>query len=186
MELTPTYSYRQPVPIVAGQSRETAQGSAREAEESDTGSEALQKASDPKVRELQAADTHVRAHEAAHMSAGGGVVTGGANFTYERGPDGRMYAVGGEVPIDMSEGNTPEATIAKAQRIRTAALAPSDPSPQDYKVAATATMMEMQARIEQMRELQAEIDGARRYAEQGLQPSGTSASAVNEPPAQSA
>ncbi len=120
---------------------------------------------DPKVKELQAIDTAVRAHEAAHMAAGGGVVTGGASFSYARGPDGKMYAVGGEVPIDASEGSNPEETISKAQRIRAAALAPSDPSPQDYKVAATAIMMEQNARIEQMRQLQAELEGPKQYEE---------------------
>jgi hypothetical protein len=34
------------------------------------------------------------------------------------------------------------------QTIRAAALAPSDPSPTDYKVAATATLLEMKARLE--------------------------------------
>lgn len=129
---------------------------------------------DPKVLELQAIDTHVRAHESAHLSAGGGVVTGGASFSYERGPDGKMYAVAGEVPIDTGKGSTPEETISKAQRIRTAALAPSDPSPQDYKVAAMATMMEQTARIEKMRELQSQLEGIRRYSENSLAPLGIS------------
>jgi hypothetical protein len=120
---------------------------------------------DPRVQELQAVDTAVRAHEAAHLSAGGGVVTGGANFSYQRGPDGKMYAVGGEVPIDASEGSTPDETIQKAQRIRAAALAPSDPSPQDYKVAAMAIMMEQNARLEKMRELQEELTGVKAYKE---------------------
>lgn len=117
------------------------------------------------VQELQAVDTEVRAHEAAHLAAGGGVVTGGADFTYTRGPDGRMYATGGEVPIDTGKESTPEQTIAKAQRIRSAALAPADPSPQDYKVAATAIMMEQQARLEMMRELQAQLQGRQSYHE---------------------
>ena len=112
------------------------------------------------------ADAQVRAHEAAHLSAGGGVVTGGANFSYERGSDGKMYAVAGEVPIDASEGNTPEATIQKARRIVAAAMAPADPSPQDYRVAATAMMMEVQARTEQMRELQNQINGTAAYNNQ--------------------
>lgn len=122
----------------------------------------------PEVRELQARDIEVRAHESAHLAAGGGVVTGGASFSYQRGPDGRLYAIGGEVPIDAGEGTTPDETISKAQRIRTAAMAPADPSPQDYKVAAMATMMEQNARVERMRELQSEIEGRRIYRENGL------------------
>ncbi len=100
------------------------------------------------VAELRARDSEVRAHEAAHIAAGGGIVKGGASFTYQKAPDGRLYAVGGEVPIDASEENTPEATIQKMQQVRSAAMAPSNPSPTDYKVAANAMMAEMKARQE--------------------------------------
>jgi len=97
------------------------------------------------VEKLAAADRKVRAHEMAHVSVGGELVRGGANFDYQTGPDGKRYAVGGEVSIDTSKARTPEETIAKAQRIRAAALAPADPSPQDNRVAALASRMEMQA-----------------------------------------
>ena len=103
------------------------------------------------VTELQAADTNVRAHEAAHMAAGGGL-TSPASYTYERGPDNKMYAVAGEVGISTSEGNTPQESLNKAQTIRRAALAPADPSPQDLKVAAQAASMEMSARVEILQE----------------------------------
>jgi hypothetical protein len=88
----------------------------------------------------------------AHLSAGSGVVTGGPSFGYRRGPDGQNYAVSGEVPIDASPGRTPEETIAKAQAIRSAALAPADPSPQDRAVAARASQMEATARAELARQ----------------------------------
>ena len=107
------------------------------------------------VSELQAADTNVRAHEAAHMAAGGGL-TSPASYTYERGPDNKMYAVAGEVGISTSEGNTPQESLNKAQTIRRAALAPSDPSPQDLKVAAQAASMEMSARAQIMQEKMAQ------------------------------
>ena len=103
------------------------------------------------VSELQAADTNVRAHEAAHMAAGGGL-TSPASYTYERGPDNKMYAVAGEVGISTGEGNTPQESLNKAQTIRRAALAPADPSPQDLKVAAQAASMEMSARAQIMQE----------------------------------
>lgn len=103
------------------------------------------------VSELQAADTNVRAHEAAHMAAGGGL-TSPASYTYEQGPDNKMYAVAGEVGISTSEGNTPQESLNKAQTIRRAALAPADPSPQDLKVAAQAASMEMSARAQIMQE----------------------------------
>ena len=107
------------------------------------------------VTELQAADTNVRAHEAAHMAAGGGL-TSPASYTYERGPDNKMYAVAGEVGISTGEGNTPQESLNKAQTIRRAALAPADPSPQDLKVAAQAASMEMSARVQIMQEKMAQ------------------------------
>lgn len=94
-----------------------------------------------KVAELQARDRDVRAHEAAHLAAGGALVRGGARFTYQRGPDGRLYAIGGEVSLDAGPESDPRATLAKAERLRTAALAPRDPSPTDRAVAAAAAVM---------------------------------------------
>lgn len=112
------------------------------------------------VRELERIDRNVRAHEAAHIAAGAGVVTGGASFTYTRGPDGKMYATAGEVPITIKEGRTPEETIQNARQIVAAAMAPSDPSPQDYKVAASAAQMESKARSEQTKEKAKEAEKA--------------------------
>jgi len=98
---------------------------------------------------LKARDREVRAHEAAHVAAGAGVVTGGAQFTQQRGPDGNMYAIGGEVGIDASPiPNDPQGTMAKARQIASAALAPADPSPQDRSVAASARQMEAKAASE--------------------------------------
>lgn len=97
------------------------------------------------VIKLKQRDTHVRAHEAAHLAAGGSVVSGGASYTYQKGPDGKMYAIGGEVPIHVAKGSNPKETLAIARQLRAAALAPADPSPQDLKVAASASMMEAKA-----------------------------------------
>ena len=99
------------------------------------------------VRRLRQIDRKVREHEAAHKAAGAGL-TGGASYEYVRGPDGRQYAVAGEVKIDVSPAQTPEQTIAKAKRIQAAALAPADPSSQDRAVAAQAAQMAAQAQAE--------------------------------------
>jgi hypothetical protein len=109
----------------------------------------LSEADQQKVRDLQQRDREVRAHEMAHVAAGGSLVRSGASFTYETGPDGQRYAIGGEVSIDSSPGRTPEETRSKAERIKSAALAPADPSAQDRQVAALATRMAMQASMEQ-------------------------------------
>jgi hypothetical protein len=98
------------------------------------------------VSELKQRDAEVKAHEAAHLGAAGGLARGGASYEYQKGPDGQNYAIGGEVSIDSSAvTDDPEATIAKAQQIRSAALAPTNPSSQDYKVAAKASQMEAEA-----------------------------------------
>lgn len=88
----------------------------------------------------------MRAHEEAHLSAAGPYATGGPSYTFAVGPDGRRYAVGGEVTLDTSpDPRGPEATIQKAKTIQAAANAPEDPSTQDRMVAAEAAAMEADA-----------------------------------------
>lgn len=97
------------------------------------------------VDKMRQTDQEVRDHERMHLSVGGSLVTGGPTYSFETGPDGKRYAVGGEVSIDTSPARTPEATVPKAQHIQRTALAPPDPSPQDRNVAATAAAMEQRA-----------------------------------------
>lgn len=111
------------------------------------GQAALSPTQQQEVQRLKATDQKVREHEAAHMSAGAGL-TSGANYEYTRGPDGKQYAVAGEVKISVSPGQTPQQTIDKAKQIEAAALAPADPSAQDRAVAAQAAQMAMQAQAE--------------------------------------
>lgn len=103
-----------------------------------------------KIKELTKRDQQVKTHEAAHIAAGGQYVKGAATYQYQKGPDGKMYAVGGEVSIDTSpvQGNA-QATIAKMETIKAAALAPADPSGQDRSVAAAASQEEAKARQEE-------------------------------------
>ena len=89
------------------------------------------------VRKLQQTDREVRAHERAHRAAGGGL-TGPATYTYVTGPDGKQYAVAGEVSIDVGMASSATATAAKMEQVIRAALAPADPSAQDLAVAAKA------------------------------------------------
>lgn len=109
------------------------------------------------IAELKRRDQEVRQHEAAHLSAGGAHVRGGARYSYQAGPDGKRYAVGGEVSIDTSPvANNPAATAAKMQAVRAAALAPATPSGQDLAVAAQATQAELQARMQAAEQAQQE------------------------------
>jgi hypothetical protein len=101
------------------------------------------------IAALRQRDQEVRQHEQAHLLAAGPYAKGGPSYTYATGPDGQRYAVGGEVPIDLSPvpGN-PQATLQKALTIRRAALAPTDPSATDQAVAAKATTLAAQAQQE--------------------------------------
>jgi hypothetical protein len=112
------------------------------------------------VSELQARDREVRAHESAHKSAGGSLA-GGMSFSYQTGPDGRRYAVGGEVSIDTGGGGDPQATIAKMRQVISAALAPADPSSQDRAVAAAAraTMADAQQQLSEQQRSESKAAG---------------------------
>jgi len=105
------------------------------------------------INQLKSRDQEVRAHEAAHAAVGGSF-TGPPSFSYEQGPDGKRYAVGGEVSVDLSSvKGDPRATIAKMQKVHAAALAPVHPSIQDTRVASTATQMILQAQSELLTDL---------------------------------
>ncbi len=108
------------------------------------------------VTDLKQRDTRVRNHEMSHLTAAGSLAMSGPSYDYQKGPDGKKYAVGGEVRIDTAPvPGDPEATLKKMQQIKRAALAPADPSSQDRRVAAKATAAAAKARAELM-SLQAE------------------------------
>ncbi|MFH0783672.1 MAG: putative metalloprotease CJM1_0395 family protein [Pseudomonadota bacterium] len=109
------------------------------------------------LMELKHRDTEVRIHEQAHLAAAGPYARGGPSFTYQQGPDGVRYAIGGEVDIDLSKEKTPETTISKMQTIKRAALAPASPSGADRSVAAEAGRIESQARQEALMQRQEEL-----------------------------
>lgn len=135
-----------------GSPRDTSGPVDRKAENTDAAGLRLSDEEKEKVRQLQERDREVRAHEQAHLSASGGLARGGASFSLRRGPDGRMYAVGGEVNIDTSGEADPDEAIAKARQIHAAANAPAEPSSQDRAVAAEASRMEAEARAEKSEE----------------------------------
>lgn len=101
-----------------------------------------------KLAELKKRDAEVRSHEQAHASAGGDLAAA-PSYEFELGPDGKQYAVGGEVNIDLAMvPGDPQATIVKMQKVRAAALAPADPSSADRSVASEATKRILQAQTE--------------------------------------
>lgn len=102
-------------------------------------------AEEKQINDLRQRDQEVRSHELAHSSVGGST-TGAPSYSFEVGPDGKKYAVDGEVSVDLSgvSGN-PRATIAKMQKVYAAALAPVNPSVQDNRVASSAVSVISQA-----------------------------------------
>lgn len=117
------------------------------------------------VQKLKDRDREVRAHEQAHVAAGGQHIRGGIKYDYQKGPDGKSYAVGGHVDIDVSEAESPEATVTKMQQVKRAALAPAEPSGADRAVAAAASQKEQQARTEILENRQTEMAERREKVE---------------------
>lgn len=112
-------------------------GAEEAASTSALGSSDLSEEEEAVVEELKARDREVRAHEEAHKRVGG-QYAGAISYTYQVGPDGVRYAVGGSVPIDVAPEQEPEDTIRKMEVVVRAALAPVEPSAQDQAVAAQA------------------------------------------------
>ena len=129
------------------------------------------------LQQLSARDREVRQHEQAHLAASGGLAKGGASYSMQKGPDGKAYAVGGEVSIDVSPGKSPEETLRKARIIQAAALAPADPSGQDRSVAAAAQAMELQAQAEIAQRSPQQQKLAAQYSSNDVPRSGFQASA---------
>lgn len=148
-----------------GQKRAAAEKETRNSAQSKEGTAAvaetsaiLSEAELKELRQLKSRDQEVRTHEQAHLSAAGQYASGGASFSYQKGPDGNKYAVGGEVPIDVGKEKTPEETVRKMQVVKKAALAPANPSAADRQIAAQATMTEAQARQDILKENQQELN----------------------------
>lgn len=100
------------------------------------------------VEKLKQRDAEVRAHEQAHIAAAAGLSTSAPTYTYQTGPDGKKYAVGGEVNVSFTESGNPETDLRNAEAMKNSALAPSDPSSQDQSVAGEAEKLIQKAQQE--------------------------------------
>lgn len=92
----------------------------------------------------------IYAHELAHKTAGGHLA--GA-IVIERNSEG--IPVGGHVDIKMPtlDPNNPKKTINDADTVIRSAMAPADPSGQDYRVAARARNIKAEAEVLQKKRL---------------------------------
>lgn len=122
-----------------------------EKRESESKKDKAEDQKDSQVRELENIQREVIAHEAAHKAAAG-EFGGAISYTYTEGPDGKRYITGGEVPIKLRQGATPEETLRNMQQVQMAANAPADPSGQDRQVAAKAAAIAAKAQSELIRE----------------------------------
>lgn len=112
------------------------------------GDKPLDNTEQAKVDELKKRDAEVRRHEQTHASVGG-QYAGSPRYEMEQGADGRSYAVGGEVDIDVTPiADDPAATIQKMQTVQRAALAVEEPSAADRRIANEAAQQEQKARQE--------------------------------------
>ena len=84
----------------------------------------------------------IYSHELAHQRAGGSLAGG---IVIERDANG--IPVGGHVPIKMPslDRSNPDKTIKDANTVISSAMAPMDPSEQDFKVANQARQIKLQA-----------------------------------------
>lgn len=103
---------------------------------------------DGELRELKQRDQEVRQHEQTHAAMGGSYASA-PSYEFQRGPDGRQYAVGGQVNIDITPiPGDPQATLQKMQLVRRAAMAPAQPSAADRQVAQEAANRAREAQSE--------------------------------------
>ncbi|MEZ9141557.1 MULTISPECIES: putative metalloprotease CJM1_0395 family protein [unclassified Shewanella] len=109
------------------------------------------------INELSKRDAEVKTHEQAHAAVGGSFAQT-PQYTYEKGPDGKRYAVEGEVKIDVGviEGNA-QATFNKMQKVYAAAMAPVQPSTADIQVANEAVRKMNEAKKELVSERQEKV-----------------------------
>jgi hypothetical protein len=126
----------------------------------------LQQRRDAVVQKLKTMDSRVRMQERSQAAAGANL-SGSPIYDYRTGPDGRRYAVAGEVAIAVRAGATPEATIGRARSARSVALGSARPSLGERAAAESARRLEQLARHEMSEATQrAQVDRDAMVAEQ--------------------
>ncbi len=146
------YASISPEAIALYQSEQGSNSESNQKSNTGSGNDELTQQEQREVSELKMTDSQVKAHEHAHKAAAAGLSTSGPNYEYETGPDGKKYAVAGDVNVSYKHSDDPEVNLRNAQQLRASALAPADPSSQDRKVAMQAEREIAQARQEIMEE----------------------------------
>lgn len=95
----------------------------------------LTAAEEEAVERLRQRAAEVRQEETAHAAVAGDLA-GPIEYVYQRGPDGRQYAVGGSVGIHAAAASGDPAELRRVgARLAAAATAPTSPSARDYATA---------------------------------------------------
>lgn len=72
-----------------------------------------------------------------------GTTTAPINYSYQVGPDGKLYAMGGSVRFDTSIPSNPESAKAKFEELKDASSSVSSLSGADASIAQTANLNKM-------------------------------------------
>lgn len=86
-------------------------------------------------------DSEVKAHEQAHATNSSSNST--VKYNYQMGPDGRLYAVGGEIRLDTSIPKDPTRALSKLDELIRASSAPSELSQADMQISRSASLNKM-------------------------------------------
>ena len=78
------------------------------------------------IARLARRDRAVRAYERAHVLIGGSLVQAYPTYTYQRGPDGDYYAIGGEMTLGLAADSVHRDFATDIQAMRAATSAPAD------------------------------------------------------------
>lgn len=90
------------------------------------------------LEKFKRTDAQVRSHEQVHATIG--QTTSPISYNYQKGPDGKMYAVGGSVRFDTSIPDDPKSAAFKLDQLSKAAAGPTDPSGADTTIASQSNL----------------------------------------------
>lgn len=90
------------------------------------------------LEKFKRTDAQIKSHEQIHATIG--QTTAPISYSYQQGPDGKMYAVGGHVRLDTSIPDDPKAAAFKLEQIQKAASAPGELSSADANIASQANL----------------------------------------------
>lgn len=93
------------------------------------------------IAKFKSKDNEIRTHEQTHASLG--TTTSGIKYNYQTGPDGKLYATGGYVTLNVSIPKDESAAIAKLNEIQKASSSPIGLSGADASISQAANLNKM-------------------------------------------